>query len=423
MSQQVSRIEQTFNKLAQTSDALQRLRSKAFDELTLLKAPSKKDEAWKYTSPKSFLEAAWDVNSSVFTSIDSVVDLEKVPFAKLPSQATLLFVDGVLRSDLSRGSWSGSSLEKAPADLISKFENKPEFFERMNLALLNQGTYLEIDTRAAELPLILIYLSTKPATDHAVNYRLMIQVPTQAKASVIEVHAAVEGVSAASQIVTQVQLDANSSLTYTKVQTSSEAQHLSSTQFRLARDARLESTQIAFGGALTRHNLEVTFVEEGGEAVVNGLYLGCGNEHIDNRTLIDHAVGNTTSSQLYKGVLDDTARAVFTGGVRIRKDAQKANSSQLNNNLMLSQKAEIDTKPELEIDADDVKAAHGATIGQINPDHVFYLQSRALSRKQAVEMLAFGFAQDIVDRISDETARTELSKLVKHKFSSFKVNA
>ncbi len=419
----MSRIEQTFNKLAQSSDALQRLRSKAFDELTLLKAPSKKDEAWKYTSPKAFLEAAWDVNSSVVTSIESVVDLAKVPFAKLPSQATLLFVDGVLRSDLSTGSWSGSTLDKAPAGMFEKFETKPEFFERMNLALLNQGTYLEIDTRSAVLPLILIYLTTKPSTELAANYRLAIQVPTHAEASIIEVHAALEGVATTSQIVTQVELGANSSLKYVKVQTSSEAQHLSSTQFRVSRDARLESTQVAFGGVLTRQNLEVTFVEEGGEAIVNGLYLGCGNEHIDNHTLIDHAVGNTTSSQLYKGVLDDNARGVFTGGVRIRKDAQKANSSQLNNNLMLSQKAEIDTKPELEIDADDVKAAHGATIGQINPDHVFYLQSRALSRKQAVEMLAFGFAQDIVDRISDQTARAELSKLVKHKFSNFKVDA
>ncbi len=419
----MSRIEQTFNKLAQSADALQRLRSKAFDDLTLLRAPSKRDEAWKYTSPKNFLEAAWDVSSSVVTSIESVVDLAKVPFAKVPSQATLVFVDGVLRSDLSTGTWSGSTLDKAPADFLSKFGAKPEFFERMNLALLNQGTYLELEPKGLALPIVLIYLSTKPSAELAANYRLVISVPTNAKASVIEVHAAAEGVAFASQIVTQVQLDANSSLTYVKVQTSSNAHHLSSTQFRLARDARLESTQVAFGGALTRHNLDVMFVEEGGEAVVNGLYLGCGDEHIDNRTLIDHAVGNTTSSQLYKGVLDDNARGVFTGGVKIRKDAQKANSSQLNNNLMLSQKAEIDTKPELEIDADDVKAAHGATIGQINPDHVFYLQSRALSRKQAVEMLAFGFAQDIVDRISDETARVELSRLVKHKFSSFKVDA
>lgn len=419
----MSRIEQTFNKLAQSADALQSLRSQAFDELSLLKAPSKKDEAWKYTSPKQFLEAAWDVNSSVVTSIESVVDLAKVPFAKLPSQATLLFIDGVFRSDLSTGSWSGSTLEKAPSELLSKFDAKTEYFERMNLALLNQGTYLDLDAKSAGLPVILVYLTTKPSTDLAANYRLLIRVPTHAKASIIEVHAAIEGVAATSQIVTQVQLDENSSLTYVKVQTSSEAQHLSSTQFKLSRDSRLESTQVAFGGALTRHNLEVTFNDEGGEAVVNGLYLGCGNEHIDNRTLIDHAVGNTTSSQLYKGVLDDNARGVFTGGVRIRKDAKKANSSQLNNNLMLSQKAEIDTKPELEIDADDVKAAHGATIGQINPEHIFYLQSRALSRKQAVEMLAFGFAQDIVDRISDETARTELSKLVKHKFSSFKVDA
>jgi Fe-S cluster assembly protein SufD len=292
----------------------------------------------------------------------------------------------------------------------------------LNSELLNEGIGLELKGEAAA-PIVLIYVSTKAGDQFAANYRLQITCTPNSKATVVEVHHSPALTITASQIVSQVDVGQNASVTYVKVQNGAEAQHLGHTKFILARDSRLESTQVSLGGTLVRQNLQVKFSDRGAEAIVNGLYLASGSEHIDNQTLIDHVVGNTTSAQLYKGILDGEARGVFTGGVRIRKDAQLANSSQLNNNLMLSQKAEIDTKPELEIEADDVKAAHGATIGQINPDHIFYLQSRALSKKQAVAMLAFGFAQDIVDRISDESVRGELSLLVKHKFSQFKVES
>lgn len=412
----MNRIEEAFQNITRSADGLQGLRSQAFDELTRLQVPSKKDEAWKYTNPRGFLDAAWNIADPA----QLPVDLTAIPFAQMESEALLVFVDGRLRKDLSKGNLKSSSLVKK--NLPETALSAADFFERMNLALLNEGTVIELDAKEYERPIVLLYVGTRSSNDFAANYRVQLKVPTNARASILEAHVSIHSAGSTSQIVTQVEVCQNAFLNYVKVQSSSRLKHLNSSAFKLSRSSRLETTQITIGGELVRNNLTVTFAEEGAEAVVNGLYLGCGTEHIDNRTLIDHAVGNTISSQLYKGVLDDSARAVFAGGVRIRKNAQKANSSQLNNNLMLSQKAEIDTKPELEIEADDVKAAHGAAIGQINPDHVFYLQSRALSKQQAVEMLAFGFAQDIVDRVPDKNIREVLSTLVKHKFSDFKVS-
>lgn len=377
-----------------------------------LPLPSKKDEAWKYTNPRPFLEAAW----ARALANPTAVDLSKIPFSKLFSQATLVFVDGQYRKDLSR---ENAGIKISATKTSSSKQNSSEFFEKMNLEMLEETFEVHLDSLGAPAPFVFLFVSTKSGKEFAANYRLNIYVPKDSKASIVESH--FSEVEATSQVVTKVALESNSALTYVKVQNEGSSQSLNTTCFRLARDSRLESTQVTLGGKLTRNNLFIEFNAQGAEAIANGLYLACGTEHIDNRTLIDHAFGNTTSTQLYKGVLDDESHGVFTGGVHIRKDAQQANSSQLNNNLMLSQKAEIDTKPELEIEADDVKAAHGATIGQLNPDHLFYLQSRALSKKQAIEILASGFALDIVDRISDESIRNELSLLVKHKFSKFKV--
>jgi Fe-S cluster assembly protein SufD len=159
----------------------------------------------------------------------------------------------------------------------------------------------------------------------------------------------------------------------------------------------------------------------GAEAVVDGLYIENGKQHVDNHTNIEHFVADTRSEQLYKGILDGESRAVFNGRVFIAQDAQRSNSSQLNNNLLLSKRAEVDTKPELEIFADDVKAGHGATIGRLDPEHLFYLRSRAISSDDAVAMLALGFANDLVLRRTNEYVREALSLPVMNAVKGFKV--
>jgi Fe-S cluster assembly protein SufD len=183
----------------------------------------------------------------------------------------------------------------------------------------------------------------------------------------------------------------------------------------LGRSANFSSHSIALGGRLTRNDANVT-LSEGTEATLNGLYIVNGTQHIDNHTEIDHAKPHGTSHELYKGILDGKATAVFNGRIIVRKDAQKTDSKQTNKNLVLSDEAVIDTKPELQIFADDVRCTHGATIGQLDEEALFYLQSRGIERAQARSLLTYAFAQDILDRVKVQSIKDQLEKVLFEKF-------
>jgi Fe-S cluster assembly protein SufD len=183
----------------------------------------------------------------------------------------------------------------------------------------------------------------------------------------------------------------------------------------LGRSANFSSHSIALGGRLVRNDANVT-LSEGTEATLNGLYIVNGTQHIDNHTEIDHAKPHGTSHELYKGILDGKATAVFNGRIIVRKDAQKTDSKQTNKNLVLSDEAVIDTKPELQIFADDVRCTHGATIGQLDEEALFYLQSRGIERAQARSLLTYAFAQDILDRVKVQSIKDQLEKVLFEKF-------
>jgi Fe-S cluster assembly protein SufD len=201
-----------------------------------------------------------------------------------------------------------------------------------------------------------------------------------------------------------------------KVQRESpEAYHVATMQVQLGRSANFTSHSIALGGALVRNDVNVA-LSQGTDATINGLYIVNGTQHIDNHTSIDHAKPHGTSHELYKGILDDRSSAVFNGRIIVRKDAQKTDSKQTNKNLVLSDEAVIDTKPELQILADDVRCTHGATIGQLDAEALFYLQSRGIGKAQARSLLTYAFAQDIVDRIKVRELRDQLEKVLFEKF-------
>jgi Fe-S cluster assembly protein SufD len=186
-------------------------------------------------------------------------------------------------------------------------------------------------------------------------------------------------------------------------------------QVSLGRSANFTTHNISLGGALVRNDIGAT-LSEGAEATVNGLYLVNGTQHVDNHTVIDHAKPHGSSHELYKGILDGHASAVFNGRIIVRKDAQKTDSKQTNKNLVLSDDAVIDTKPELQIFADDVRCTHGATIGQLDAESLFYLQSRGIGKAQARSLLTQAFAQDIIDRIKIPELRNQLEKVLSEKF-------
>ncbi len=217
----------------------------------------------------------------------------------------------------------------------------------------------------------------------------------------------------ATNAVTEVALEEGASLDHYKVQEESPlAYHLACTQADLARDSRFSTHYVGLGGSLVRNEVRVRFTGEGGEATVNGLYRAAGTQHADNHTVIDHAKAHCASHERYKGVLDGKARGVFNGKILVRQDAQKTDAKQTNQTLLLSEDATINTKPQLEIFADDVKCTHGATVGQLDEEQLFYLRARGIGLEQARALLTFAFANDIIGRIKITDLRDRLENIL-----------
>jgi Fe-S cluster assembly protein SufD len=210
-----------------------------------------------------------------------------------------------------------------------------------------------------------------------------------------------------------VTLKAGARINHYRIQRESAAAfHVAKTTATTERDASYESTNINLGALLSRHDIAVTFLEEGGACAVDGLYLIGGDQHSDTHSVIDHATAHCTSRQLYKGVLNGKSRAVFNGKVFVRHGAQQTDAQQTNKNLLLSEEARVDTKPQLEIFADDVKCTHGAAVGQLNNDELFYLESRGINPALARNMLTYGFAEEVIEKIKIESIKRGLDQAV-----------
>jgi len=213
--------------------------------------------------------------------------------------------------------------------------------------------------------------------------------------------------------VTEIVVGDGAVVEHYKIQRESEsAYHMATIQAQIGRGASFASHSVSLGGLLVRNDLTAVMGAEGGDCTLNGLYVTDGRQHVDNHTLIDHAKPHCSSRELYKGVLDGSSRGVFDGRIIVRKDAQKSDARQVNNNLLLSEHALVDTKPQLEINADDVKCSHAATIGQIDANALFYLRSRGIPRDEARSLLMCAFVGDVVGRIKIEALRSGLERLL-----------
>jgi Fe-S cluster assembly protein SufD len=248
----------------------------------------------------------------------------------------------------------------------------------------------------------------------AVQPRTLILVGAAAQCAIVETYTGAGRYF--TNAVTEIVAGEGAVVDHYKVQReSTDAFHVGAHFVSVGRSANFTSTSIALGGALVRNGVSVT-LSEGSDATLNGLYIVNGTQHVDNHTAIDHAKPHGTSHELYKGILDGKASAVFNGRILVRKDAQKTDSKQTNKNLVLSDEAVIDTKPELQILADDVRCTHGATIGQLDAEAMFYLQSRGIGKSDARSLLTWAFAQDIVDRVRIVPLRNSLERILFEKF-------
>jgi Fe-S cluster assembly protein SufD len=285
-------------------------------------------------------------------------------------------------------------------------------FVALNSAFMVDAVLLRVPRGAViEEPIRIFNYSARVSSVHP---RVVIVVGPDAHCTIIESYDG-EG-RYFTNAVTEIVAGDRAVVDHYKLQKESlEAFHIATLQATIGRSAAFSSHSISLGGALVRNDANAT-LSEGSDATLNGLYIVNGAQHIDNHTMIDHTMPHGTSHEIYKGILDGKAHAVFNGKIIVRKDAQKTDSKQTNKNLVLSDDAVVDTKPELQIFADDVRCTHGATIGQLDAEALFYLQSRGIGKAQARSLLTYAFAQDVVDRIKVQSLRDSLEKILFEKF-------
>jgi Fe-S cluster assembly protein SufD len=295
---------------------------------------------------------------------------------------------------------------------LAQYADQTNPFAALNTAFFHEVAFFHVPRNTVlEQPIEITYEAEGEGVTHP---RALIVVGANAQCTVVETY---KGKGAYfTNAVTEIVAGEGAVVDHYKVTSEApEAYHVATLQAVLGRSTNFKSHSISLGGALVRNDAGAVLAE-GTEATLNGLYIVNGTQHIDNHTTIDHAKPHGTSHELYKGILDGKASAVFNGRILVRKDAQKTDSKQTNKNLVLSDEAVINTKPELQIFADDVRCTHGATIGQLDAESMFYLQSRGIGREDARSLLTYAFAQAIVDRIQVQNLRDSLERVLFEKF-------
>ena len=410
-----------------------RLRESAFDRFREIGFPSVKEEEWKYTNVAPLTK----IDFSPVTPHDSAVTAEDV--ARLgcveAQNSQLVFVNGVLRKDLS-------SLNELPSGVIAidlaeaisteqYQEQIREYFARgvdynvngfvaLNTAMLSGGAFIFIP-RNTEIvkPLSCLFITEANAGNVVAFPRSLILAGENSRATLIESYASLGAGISFTDAVVEIALQDGSRLEHYKVQREGiENFHVATTSANLGTNASYDSTAINFGAQLSRHDVFVKMAHEGAECWVDGLYVVSSGQHTDTHSVIDHQQPHCTSHQLYKGILDGKSRAVFNGKIFVRHGAQKTDAMQTNKNLLLSKEARVDTKPQLEILADDVKCAHGAAVGQIDEDELFYLQTRGLHTELARNLLTYGFAEEVIGKIKIESIRAQLDEAVLNRLNA-----
>lgn len=373
--------------------------------------PTKKNEAWKYTNIGESL-----IEKVELAQLQS--GLSENNFLKLlrASENFIVLSNGKLVADLSKAQ-EGVTFAQEVSNLEMKYDDA---FSALNGAIAQESLVLSIaKNKQIESPIVVYHLHDG-ANGKNIFSRVEVKANQFSKAAIVEVFAANDDGEYVTNNVTNINVQDGAIIEHVKAQIESfKAIHIGATNATVAKDASVKSFTFSLGAALARNNVDVELNETGANAHVNGLYATRNEQHVDNFTIINHNKPHTESTQLFKGILDDSSRGAFTGKIVVHRDAQLVNSSQLNKNLLLSKKAKVDTRPQLEVYADDVKCAHGATVGQISEEEVFYLESRGIKKERAQKILCHAFASEIIELIESESVKETLSKLLFENFEQY----
>lgn len=401
---------------------LRSLRNGAMARFAQRGFPTTTDEAWRHTSVAPL---ARTVFRQAGTRAPQGAAERTLADLRLPEErmAEVVFVNGRYAPDLSTPSGGVAilnlreALAREPrlleAHLGRVGDDAAGAFADLSTAFVGDAACVFIPAgRHVEGTIHLVYLSTNPDEAPTVSHpRTLVVAGAGSQARLAQSYGGPDGEAYWTNAVTEIVLEDGAVLDHVKLQQEGLAAfHVAALAVRLGRDARFSTHAITLGGSLSRDDVNATFAGEGGECVLNGLFMAAGTQHLDTHTRVDHARPHTTSRELYKGILGGRARGVFDGRVIVRKDAQKTDAQQTNKNLLLSREALVHSTPALEILADDVKCKHGSTTGQLDPTSLFYLRSRGIGEAEARSLLTYAFASDVVQKIPVAAIRSRLER-------------
>ena len=406
------------------------IKQKAWDSFETLGFPTVKNEDFKYTN---FIPAVKNNFKLQAKSQVTAADLRAIEVVAEDANV-LVFVNGVYNQSLSKiitpatqatilplaDALNSESESKNIAQHFAKYtNNQGDGFTALSTALAKNGVYIHVPkSKIIEEPIVLYFISDSRSEDVFAQPRNLFVFEKNCQAIVVESFSSFGNNASFTNIVTEVAVENDAIIDYYKIQNEGEkAYHVGTTQVNQKGKSVFNAVTVSLDGAIVRNNLNIVLDDEHVESNLYGLFMPSGNTLIDNHTIVDHAKPNCNSNELYKGILDGKSTAVFNGKIFVRKDAQKTNAFQSNKTILLSDEATINTKPQLEIFADDVKCSHGATSGQLDAESLFYLRSRGLSEKSAKALLVYAFASEVLSNIKIESLKALLEKVIENKLA------
>ncbi|MFM6936918.1 MAG: Fe-S cluster assembly protein SufD [Aquirufa sp.] len=389
--------------------------------------PTKKDEAWKYTSLNAILKKDF----SVFPKNEVTIEFKDVKKYFLHEIDTykVVFIDGVFSSHLSSTTHDGidvclmsSALTKPKYKMVidtyfNQIASKDETLTSLNTAFANEGAYINIPkSKVADKPIEIMYFSTGSEAALLVQPRNLVIVGENSHVQIIERHQCLNENAVLTNSVTEIFAQKRAIVDYYKIQNDElEANLIDNTYVSQKQESHVSVQTFSFGGNLTRNNLNFYHFGERLTSTLNGITIIGDKQHVDHYTLVHHAQPNCESFQDYKGIFSDRSTGVFNGKVYVEKEAQKTNAFQKSNNILLSDKATINAKPQLEIFADDVKCSHGCTVGQLDETALFYMQQRGIPKKEAKALLLYAFSNAVIENIKIPELKNRITTIIANK--------
>ena len=405
--------------------SLSDLRTKAMQDFSKYGLPTVKNEEWRYTRISSIFNK--DLEFGVQAEL-TVADLEEVRLPGKENAIEIYFINGIFKSATPTDDITILPLEAAAsgefAGLVKEHlghssKYHPDGINALNTAFVNGGVLIHVTRgKLVEKPVYIYYVNDNRTVSTLALPRTLVYVSAAAAVQIAEHHISVGTQDSLTNQVTEIIVEQDAIVNFYKIQNEgASASHACTTHFRQIGKSLTNAVTISLSGNIVRNNLNMVMEADHGESHMYGLYLLDGKTHVDNHTVVDNVMPNCFSNELYKGIMDDESTGVFNGKIFVRQDAQKTNAYQSNKNVLLTNSASVNTKPQLEIFADDVKCSHGCTIGKLDEEALFYLRARGIGEDNAKSLLLHAFAVDILDNIKIEPLRDYVDELISERLN------